>query len=289
MRHGLRAGLLGLLMVASWPVRGQTGTARVTERTFVQIMNQARAQALHRLPLGEILIETGLHFRGSPYAVGLLDASPEERLVVDLTQFDCVLYVEVVLAMALGIAVQDYAYDSFKQRLQSLRYRDGSIDGYCSRLHYFSEWIADNHARGHVQDVTRTAGGVRLAKTLDFMSSHRGSYPRLVASDSLYAGIVAMERRLAGAALYHIPQGSIDDAYSMLQDGDVLAMTTDIRGLDVTHTGLAFSQPDGTFGLLHASTEGGVKVSPDLAAYVRGNRIQIGIVVARPVDPRLDR
>ena len=236
-----------------------------------------------------ILTEVGLQFNGKPYAAGLLDAPPEETLVVDLTRFDCVLFVEVVLAMAKGIAAQEYGLDAFQEQLRSFRYRSGSMDGYCSRLHYFTEWIADNEARGHIRDVTRAAGGIRVDKTLDFMSSHRSSYPRLVADDSLYQGILDMERRLAQAVWYHIPQDNIEQAYPMLENGDILALSTHISGLDVVHTGLAFAHPDGTFGMLHASTRHGVIVSPDLAGYVRANKSQVGLVVARPVDSRAER
>ena len=286
MRIAKRIAVLAMLMIGAWCAQGQSGTTAATEQLFSRIMSQARQSGLHEEPLEKIMRTIGLQFLGQPYSVGLLDESPEEKLVVDLTQFDCVLYVEVVLAMAFGVAAAEYDFSSFRQRLKSIRYRAGDIDGYCSRLHYFTEWITDNQARGHVKDITRASGGVPLDKTLNFMSSHRDSYPRLAANDSLFRGIIEMERGLEGVALFHIPQDKIHLSYDALRDGDILALSTHINGLDVTHTGLAFAQPDGTFGMLHASTTGGVKVSPDLAAYVKGNKVQIGIVVARPVDPR---
>ena len=272
------AWILALLL----PHSAHSQPATIEE--FQRIMAQARDSGLHAAPLGAIVRAVGLEFLGKPYTTGLLDASPEETLVVDLTQFDCVLFVEAVLAMAQGVALEDYRFASFRQRLKALRYRDGNLDGYCSRLHYFSDWIADNQARGHVRDVSMAFGGVPLAKTLNFMSSHRERYPHLAASDSLVQGILATERRLAQLTLYHIPQHRIAQVYGLLQDGDILALTTHIDGLDVVHTGLAFAQADGTFGMLHASTRHGVTIAPDLAAYIQGNRAQIGIMVARPLD-----
>jgi len=246
-------------------------------------MEEARQSQLHMESPGTIIRTLGQKFLGVPYAEGLLDASSNEVLVTDLTQFDCVLYVEAVVAMADGVSEEDYQFESFKHRLESLRYRHGVRADYTSRLHYFTEWIKDNEARGHVEDITRMAGGVPLGKTLNFMSSHRSSYPRLAASDQAFRGIVEMERALEGMQLFHIPQDQIHQSYDMLRDGDILAMSTHIDGLDVVHTGFAYKQPDGSFGMLHASTSGGVKVSPDLAAYVKGNRSQIGIIVARPL------
>jgi len=60
----------------------------------------------------------------------------EEVLVVNFHQFDCVLFVETVLAIARGVALQDYSYSTFLDHLRQHRYWNGQIDGYCSRLHY---------------------------------------------------------------------------------------------------------------------------------------------------------
>jgi hypothetical protein len=85
--------------------------------------------------------------------------------------------------------------------------------------------------------------------------------------------------------LFYIPQERIVEAYAELEPGDIIATATHIKGLDVTHTGLVYDNSDGTRGLLHASTSGGVKVSPDLQSYVQGVDATIGIIVARPLEP----
>ena len=249
---------------------------------FEQVMTHARAAEWHRMPLGDIVQAVGMQFLGTPYEGFTLDQTEQEELVADLTRFDCVLFVESALALAWGIAAQDYTYEGFLQRLQDQRYRGGILDGYCSRLHYFTEWILDNAARGNVVDITRKLGGVPLEKTLTFMGTHRDSYPRLVTNDSLFQGILDMEARLADLEHIYIPQDQIASVYPMLQAGDIMATVTNIEGLDVSHSGFVYDAGDGRKGFLHASTKGGVKVSPDLQAYVQNNKIQIGIVVARP-------
>lgn len=95
-----------------------------------------------------------------------------------------------------------------------------------------------------------------------------------------------MERSLAGLRIVYVPESSIRDVYPSLRAGDIVALATGIRGLDVVHTGLVYDGGDGRKGLLHASVDRGVVVSPDLQSYVENNRSQIGIVVARPIDPR---
>ncbi|MEM1125913.1 MAG: N-acetylmuramoyl-L-alanine amidase-like domain-containing protein [Bacteroidota bacterium] len=254
---------------------------------FDTVMADARAQALHTQPIGEIVQAAGLAFLGTPYVAGLLDEPTEETLITRLDGFDCVLFVETALALARGIAVEDYAHASFVDRIREQRYRDGVLDGYCSRLHYFTEWIHDNEQRGLVQNVTAQIGGVPLEKELDFMSRNRDKYPRFATNDSLFAGIQSMEQRLANLEHHYIPQDQIREAYPALEAGDLVALVTNLDGLDVTHTGLVYAGPDGQRGLLHASTTGEVLVSPDLQAYVQNNRIQVGIIVARPVPPSL--
>ncbi len=167
-----------------------------TEQLFKDVMAFARAERLHERPFGEIMQAVGMRFLQTPYVTGMLDEPEKETLIVDLTGFDCVLYVEAVLALARGIAVEDYAYETFVGHIRDQRYRDGAMNGYCSRLHYFTEWIANNEARGTVKNITQILGGDLLDKRLTFMSGHRESYPRFATNDSLFQGIQAMEHRL---------------------------------------------------------------------------------------------
>ncbi len=257
-----------------------------TKRLFNDVMAFAHAERLHERSFGEIMQAVGMRFLRTPYVAGMLDEPAQETLIVDLTGFDCVLYVEAVLALARGIAVEEYAYETFTGHIHEQRYRHGAMNGYCSRLHYFSEWIADNEARGAVRNITQALGGQKLDKRLTFMSEHRKSYPHFAENDSLFQGIQTMEDRLADLEIFYIPQDHIHTVYGRLQPGDIIATATHIEGLDVTHTGLVFAHEDGGIDFLHASTSGGVKVSPDLQGYIQNNKVQIGIVVARPVDPR---
>ena len=249
---------------------------------FADVMARAKREAWHKRTFGALVQQVGLAFRQAPYAAGLLDAASEEHLVVDLRQFDCVTFVEIALAMARGITAEDYAYATFTSHLEDQRYRDGHIDGYCSRLHYFTDWVYDNAQRGTVVDLTQQLGGIPMAQPPTFMGAHRSAYRQLAASDSLYDELLHIEQSIAAQPRYFIPQDRIREVYSVLQAGDIVALATDIDGLDVSHTGLVYRGPEGSVGLLHASLEDGVKVSPDLQRYVQNNRRQTGIVVARP-------
>jgi hypothetical protein len=67
-----------------------------------------------------------------------------------------------------------------------------------------------------------------------------------------------------------------------LKPGDIVAIATDLPGLDVTHTGFVYRNPDGSVGLIHAAPGSGVKISRDLQTYTERVEHAIGILVARP-------
>ena len=253
---------------------------------FRRIMQSAIAQKLHQRPMGDIIQAIATTFIGAAYKGNLLDQSPEETLVVNLHQFDCVLFVETVLAIARGVAVQDYSYTTFLNHLRDQRYWNGQIDGYCSRLHYFSQWIYDNQQRGTVQNLGLQLGSVALNKTLNFMSTHRQSYPPMAKDDANYQCLIERESQLDGVTIDYIPTHQIRRLYSQLQPGDIIAVATNIPGLDVTHTGLAYRQPNGNIGFIHASPGGQVTIARDLHRYVSRVKHAIGILVIRPLDPR---
>ena len=248
-------------------------------------MTFAQAHDLHQQPVGRIMQVVGERYTGRPYRAGTLDEPPTERLVVRFDGFDCVTFIETLQAMAAAIQAQTYAYADFVRALVTLRYRNGTV-GYCSRLHYFTDWMASNAHDGWVKRLDASFGGLALPDTIDFMSTHREAYARFASNDSLFACVRQMERSLRSAQrqqpVGYIPQDSIRATYDQLRAGDIVAFVTSIDGLDVAHTGLVYTHDDGSKGLLHASTSEGVVVLPDLQRYVQQIDHQIGIVVARP-------
>jgi len=256
-----------------------------TGARFAEVMQFASPRS-DTTSIGRLMQSLGLRFRGRPYLEGTLDEPASETLVVRLDGFDCVTFVETMMAMARGAAAGDTTYAGFARRLAEQRYRNGTLDGYCGRLHYFSEWLLDNEERGLVRVLDDELGGRPLADTIHFMSTHRSAYDRFATNDSLHDCVKDMEARLSerlrAAPLRYIPQDSIQAVYDQLRAGDIVASVTSIGGLDVTHTGLVYAHDDGGRGLLHASLSGGVTVSPDLQRYVQTIDRQIGIVVARP-------
>ena len=120
---------------------------------------------------------------GVPYVANTLERDGEEEsLVVCLSGFDCMTFVETVLALAETSRAGSCSFHDFAANLRRIRYRGGVVDGYCSRLHYFTEWAAQNLVSHAGWEEATTSLGVPwecASRKLDFMSSHARLYPRL--------------------------------------------------------------------------------------------------------------
>ena len=243
----------------------------------------------HRLmekPIGDIIAAIGKQFLGKPYEANTLDRNPGEVLVADLHSFDCVTFIENVLAISRCIKLGKLSFDEYRHELQLIRYRSGIVRGYASRLHYFTDWIRDNEKKRIVKDVTKDLGGEPYDKTLDFITTHRSKYPKL-SVDSTFRAIHSVENELRNDSIYFIPKYKIQNLKSKIRDGDLIAFTTTVKGLDVSHTGIAILMEDGTIHLLHAPDIGrNVEISSkSLDRYLQRNVSSTGIIILRVLEP----
>jgi hypothetical protein len=232
---------------------------------------------------GDTLTAIGKTFMGTPYVAKTLEIGDTEALVVNLQGLDCTTFVENVLAFGNLLRREAHTLDTFTEILEKIRYKDGVLDGYPSRLHYFSEWIANNDKKGLVTDYTAQLGGKALTRDINFMSTHRDLYPFLASEDN-FLKIKASERYLNDRPIHVLAQDKIAAQEHLMQSGDIIALATSIEGLDVTHTGFAIRMPDGRIHLLHASSSNGkVEISElPLADYLKKIKSNTGIMVARP-------
>lgn len=193
---------------------------------------------------------------GVPYVAGTLDQNEQEELVVRLDALDCTTFVETVLALVVADKENRRDFQGFKEALTRIRYRGGVLDGYASRLHYISDWVKDNTRKGLVRECTAETSCSRQKELwLDFMTTHVDSYLPMKKDPSLVQEMARYEKVWQGVSVSYIPKERLNESSDVLRikNGDILAITTSIKGLDVVHVGFAYWK-NGRLHLLHASS-----------------------------------
>ena len=127
----------------------------------------------------EWMVKAALSLLNTPYVAQTLEVNPEEELVINLRELDCMTLVENCLALSRAVQYPNPDYEGFVRQLKVIRYRSGILKGYTSRLHYTSDWIADNSDMGIIDDISLTLGGTHFLPQVSFMSTHPERYPAL--------------------------------------------------------------------------------------------------------------
>lgn len=220
-------------------------------------------------------------FIGTPYVTGTLDLNASEQLVVNLRQLDCWTLVENSVAIAMTLEGDFTTYLSY---LQQLRYWGGTVDGYGSRIHYFTGWLLQAEKNGILYDRTRELGGIPYQKKVGYISARREKYPKIKDANIL-RDIKAAEKRINAHQWYYIPKSKVAGIEHLIQEGDLVILTSSRRDLDVAHQGFAVRQ-NGRIHLLNASSlSKRVVISrQNLTQYLASQKGQSGIMVARLFD-----
>ena len=242
---------------------------------------------LKSLPINRVMVEIGKTFLGTDYAAHTLEKGENEHLVIHLSGLDCYTFFEATLALARCVKEDKTSFENFEKELTKIRYRNGKINGYTSRLHYASDWLYDNAKRGIVKDVTKEIGGIPYKKKIDFMSTHIKYYKQLSVHPGFVDSMKKIEDNINQRKYYYIPQDSIEKVENKIKTGDIILITAGTKGLDISHTGMAIRLNDGRIHFLHAPNVGKkVQVTAvPLSDYIKNIKNHTGIMVARPLEP----
>jgi len=243
---------------------------------------------LYALPLNDVIAEVGKSFLGIDYVAHSIEKDGEEQLVVYLTGLDCTTFLENCLNFGRLIKQNKVSFEDYKEELTKIRYRDGVIDRYPSRLHYFSDWIYNNTQKGIVKDVTKEIGGEPIKFNVYFMSKNPDKYKHLKENPEFIPIIEKQEKEINSRKYYYIPKNKVEKYESKIQNGDLIAITTNIGGLDIGHVGIAVKMDDGRIHFMHAPLVGAkVEISENpLPGYLAKVKKHTGIIVLRPVEPK---
>lgn len=247
------------------------------------LLRSAQERGDHAGSIPELIVGTGFRFLGAPYEAETLEREGTEELVINLRAFDCVTFVENVIVLAGLIRAGKTAFQDYAAALERIRYRDGRRNGYPSRLHYFTDWLRNNGRKGIVRDITAEIGGCPFRKPFHVLTDRRGEHPALE-NTAAFRRMRIAEAACSRRTLHYIPKIDVKEMENRIEDGDIIAITADADGIDVSHTGIAVRIRRG-LRLLHASSKAGKVVLSDLILYryLLSHRARTGIIVGRMI------
>jgi len=237
-----------------------------------------------KLETGLLVIKVGKLFLESPYVANTLEDGENEKMVVNLRELDCTTFAENCLALARTIQKDNPTFNVFVDELRFIRYRDGILNGYPSRLHYFSDWIFNNDQKKAVKCISKDIANIAIDNRVSFMSKHTEDYPALKVNPDFAKDIALQENDISNRKTWYIPKNRLFDFEHLIHDGDIIGITTNMQGMDISHVVIGIRK-EGRIHLLHASLKyKKVLISNEtLEQYLKTQKSATGIMVARPL------
>ena len=232
----------------------------------------ANKKEITKLPINKKVVAIGRYFLETPYVGGTLDINPQEKLVVNLREFDCVTFVDNVIALARLDKYEEQSIPQFQRNLQEIRYRNGKIVDYTSCLNF-------------LEDITKEKGGIPFPNKVSFISQNWKKYPALIQDSTLVTKIIDIEKTINGRAYYYIPKEKVLPFAGQIKTGDIILITTKKKGLDTAHVGIAIEN-EGQIYLLHASfSDKKVSITTEtLPDYLQRITSHSGIMIGRLIN-----
>lgn len=247
-----------------------------------------KAKALKDKSMASYMLFFGRELRGVPYVAKTLEKNAQEKLVVNLRQLDCTTYVETVLALSRSMAKGQPSFAGFCNNLRQIRYRNGVVS-YPTRQHYFTYWIQENTREKLVADIQSPNPPFSAVQTVkaDYMTTHLESYPMLKGKPQWVKQIAEMERGITGKKERYIPKNAVSDTPLLrktIHNGDIIAIVTTKKGLEISHIGIAAWHKDGLHMLNASSLYHKVVEDKNLLrTYLFKQTSALGIRIVRPL------
>jgi hypothetical protein len=292
MRRGLILFLFTVLVAFGLELRARPAAAQVAAAPPAPPWTAVLQEWYERVggprpgePFGELVLRAARAQVGKPY-VRPPETGQAESLLIDLDGFECVSLVDAALAVARCLWMDSADQACFEREMLGLRYRDGRIEDFSSRLHYYSEWLAEQDAHGRIELLSEQLGGQHTPFTFDYMSQRAQRYPAMQ-DPEIAARIAAVEQRLSAEDRVWLDREAIAPIHDQLQNGDIVAIVGNRPGIFIRHVGIVDIAPDGRPRLLHASSllERVAVSKGSVSSYVLWNDRRLGAVFARPLPP----
>lgn len=221
----------------------------------------------------------------TPYVAHTLEGD-SEMLTINIDQLDCTTFVETLYALTRTTLNSRYSWRDYAYNLENLRYRNGEMTDYSSRLHYISEWIVNNRSRGNLMEVTADIPTADyMIKNINFMTTHKDNYKSLKDDPAMVDKIRNFEVGYRNHRMPILKKQWLGNkkVKAALKSGDFVGLVTKIEGLDISHLGIVYKDENGEIYLLDASMSGGkVQLEKEnMFDMLRHSKSNIGLRVFR--------
>ncbi|HZZ44667.1 MAG TPA: N-acetylmuramoyl-L-alanine amidase-like domain-containing protein [Tepidisphaeraceae bacterium] len=262
---------------------------------FDRILAKALAGNWQSLPIGQAMGKIAMELKGTPYVGFTLELSKDHEICsVNLAGLDCVTFFEDTLDFARMLKTGGRTPQDLLAQVTLTRYRDGQIGDFTSRLHYTTDWFANNEKKGVVHILAPDLPGSEpFTQKVGIMSEQPNNYRQLKAHPELVAKIHEFENQINAhnaESMKYIPLSDLAAVQSLLQTGDIVGVCTTEPGIDIAHTGLVYQDASGTPHFMDASSsKKNMKVtleSEPISQDFRWSHKLTGAMFARPLEPK---
>jgi hypothetical protein len=235
-------------------------------------------------------------FQGYPYGAGTtkdLAGLKSGQTMVNFESMDCVTFIENYWATYQAykqlrhyrhkrqpLTDKDY-FNAFVHGLNEVRYYQGHNCSWDDRIYYFTAALEALEEKGWLMDIG-TRAGIPMSKKIHYVSSNKAKF----AGIQDWKRIKHIEQQLTRANLHYFPLDDIDHYQSIAKTGDIIALATNVPGLDVSHCGFIHQEGDCTYFSHASSTRKKIVFKEELLQYLSTRNTITGILVYRPNTKR---
>jgi hypothetical protein len=297
LRHAV-AGTFGLLSTAA--LNRVFAAAVIEEKLepfkgadiFDRILVKALQGEWSTLPIGDCMGRIAKELEGTPYVGFTLELSQDKEVCsVNLTGLDCVTFFEDTLCFARMLKKGGRKPKDLLEEVTFTRYRGGKLGDFTSRLHYTTDWFADNEAKNVVKILApELPGAAPFTQKVGIMTEKPQNYRQLAAHPDLIPKIKTFEDEINARSMRFVPMDKLGSIESLLKTGDIVGVCTTEPGIDIAHTGLVYRDDQDVPHFMDASSSRSkmkVTIEPGpISGALNWSKKLTGAMFARPLEPR---
>jgi len=211
------------------------------------------------------------YFIGTPYLANRLSKSNPEKLYFSFNDFDCVTFIENVLALYNS----NGSNNRFVDNLKNIRYND-SIS-YESRNHYLTSGLEKLVKLNFLMPINNELNSSVIQKDINFLSKH------VINKNVDKSYLLKIEKSISYKNMYYFGKGKYSEIEYLIKSGDVIAFVSSRNDLDFRHVGFVYIKHNKKY-ILHASQENNNVCISELTIdkYVFKNQKMEGFQIYRP-------